>query len=418
MNRLLSLFLAVGIVFEVPAPAIMMRPETVPIERLIAAASVVLKQDPANAPAEYTLARIHYLAFVCATKQLDAYLEPLPKVGPFQNFTTARVQGKDLPDEEAAAHISKALQHFQAAQKLAPKNALYRLGYASLLEQASDWARRHPRAEAPASIRALKPADLREAYRVVWQMELEADFKERQERGMFSPMNMVSYESGTAFVRLCRKDAETLSGQERNMLTKVHASLEVLTKDLPRAITPIVFATKPVRKFGELLAPETIVDFPLRGWGPVGRWPWVQPGTALLVWNPSRSGVIQSGAQLFGGYTWELFWKTGYEPLAVLDANGDGTLKEDELDGIAAWFDRNGNGRSDSGEVQPLGELGIVAIAVNASTKEGLHPMNPHGITFRDGRTLPSWDWIVSPIPSPSLARAPIHQPSIISNQK
>jgi len=74
----------------------------------------------------------------------------------------------------------------------------------------------------------------------------------------------------------------------------------------------------------------------------------------LLVWNPSRSGNIKCRAQLFGGYTWELFWKNGYEPLAVLDQNKDGSLRGSELAGLAAWNDRNSNGVSDPGEVVPL----------------------------------------------------------------
>ena len=144
----------------------------------------------------------------------------------------------------------------------------------------------------------------------------------------------------------------------------------------------------------------------LRGWGPKERWPWLKADTALLVWNPSRSGRIASGAQLFGSYTWELFWKTGYEPLAVLDADGDGELRGPELDGLAAWFDHNGNGVSDPGEVQPLCEMGVTALATRATGMEGRHPVSAHGITFDDGRVLPTWDWMVEPVDAtPMLSR-------------
>ena len=139
----------------------------------------------------------------------------------------------------------------------------------------------------------------------------------------------------------------------------------------------------------------------------------MKPDAAFLVWNPSHSGRVQSGAQFFGSYTWELFWKTGYEPLAVLDADGDGTLRDAELDGLAAWCDRNNNGISDPGEVQPLADLGVAALATRATTAEGRHPMNPRGITFTDGRVLPTWDWIAEHVPRPISSRAQPRQFSV-----
>lgn len=387
-----------GVAFGIP-----MMPETIPVRRLVAMANAELAKNPQNAEAQYTLARVHYLAFVCAATKLEAYVRlekrlPLPRVGPFQNFTTARTEERDLPDEDAAEHITKALEAFEAAHNLAPKNSLYRLGYASLLEQASDWAKRHPAAEAPEKVRALKPADVREAYRVAWRMELTADLKEKNRRSAFSsPMDMVSYEAGTAFVRLCQKDSRNLSADERKTLSTVRKSLKALTDNLPIVVTPVVFATQPVDGIADLLAPSNVVRFPLRGWGPAGQWPWVQPDTVLLVWNPSDSGMIRSGAQLFGSYTWELFWKSGYEPLAVLDGDGNDELRGEELSGIAAWIDQNGNGFSDPGEVHSLEELGVVALAASADHHEGRHPMNRRGVTFSDGRVLPTWDWIVEP---------------------
>lgn len=401
----LLLFVILALARNGVALGIPMMPETIPVRRLVAMANAELAKNPENAEAQYTLARVHYLAFVCATTKLQAYVRlekklPLPRVEPFQNFTTARREERDLADEDAAEHITKALEAFEAANNLAPKNSSYRLGYASLLEQASDWAKRHPKAEAPEKIRALKPADIREAYRVAWQMELKADLKEKNKRGMFSPMDMVSYEAGTAFVRLYEKDPKNLSADERKTLTAIQKSLKDLTDSLPIAVTPVVFATRPVDGIADLLAPSNVVKFPLRGWGPAGQWPWVQPDTVLLVWNPSESGVIRSGAQLFGSYTWELFWKSGYEPLAVLDGDGNGQLRGEELSGIAAWIDRNGNGFSDPGEVHSLEELGVVALAASADHHEGPHPMNRRGVTFSDGRVLPTWDWVVEPAAS------------------
>ena len=108
-----------------------------------------------------------------------------------------------------------------------------------------------------------------------------------------------------------------------------------------------------------------------------------------------------SGAQLFGGYTWEIFWRNGYEPLAVLDADGDAMLSGDELAGIALWFDRNSNGVSDRGEVQTLAEAGITALSTRPTATDGIHPTNSAGVTFSDGRVLPTWDWMARPAADP-----------------
>ena len=87
----------------------------------------------------------------------------------------------------------------------------------------------------------------------------------------------------------------------------------------------------------------------------------------------------------------------------MLDADGDGELRGPELDGIAAWFDRNGNGVSDPREVQPLRDIGVIALSTRAAGMEGRHPVNAHGITFSDGRVLPTWDWMVEPVDAPPM---------------
>ena len=56
------------------------------------------------------------------------------------------------------------------------------------------------------------------------------------------------------------------------------------------AVTPIVFSLEAGRTIEDLLAPDVAVDFELRGFGPVDRWPWVKPDTGLLVWDPERRG--------------------------------------------------------------------------------------------------------------------------------
>src|SRR5262249_49952661 len=139
-------------------------------------------------------------------------------------------------------------------------------------------------------------------------------------------------------------------------------------------------------------------DFDLRGYGPREQWTWIKPELGLLVWDPLESGEVKSAHQLFGGYTFQIFRKTGYDAMAALDDNANGVLSGAELEGMSVGFDRNGDGRWTATEVTPLRELGVEAIAVTATTQDGAHPMNPRGLLMKDGRVLPTWDWMVEPV--------------------
>jgi hypothetical protein len=70
----------------------------------------------------------------------------------------------------------------------------------------------------------------------------------------------------------------------------------------------------------------------------------------------------------------------------------------------SAWFDRNGDGVSQPDEVIPLAKLGVVSLSVKATGHDGVHLMNPRGITLSDGRVLPTWDWMVTPAREGRLA--------------
>jgi len=117
-----------------------------------------------------------------------------------------------------------------------------------------------------------------------------------------------------------------------------------------------------------------------------------------LVWDPARRGDIISGQQLFGAYSFQIFRETGYDALAALDDDGNGVLEGQEMAGIRAWFDSNGDAVSSAGEVRDLSELGIVGIKVRATGTEGPHPTCEKGLTLRDGTTLPTWDWMALPV--------------------
>ncbi|MBI5725480.1 MAG: hypothetical protein HZA50_16100 [Planctomycetes bacterium] len=147
----------------------------------------------------------------------------------------------------------------------------------------------------------------------------------------------------------------------------------------------------------DLLASNTTVRFNLDGTGGDQSWPWVKPDTAILVWDPKGAGKITSGWQLFGSVSFFMFWPDGYHALDALDDNRDGKLEGEELCGLALWFDRDSNGRSDPGEVVPIEKTGIKSISARSTSKVGDSPCNSAGLIMSDGRVLPTYDWVAKP---------------------
>jgi len=85
-----------------------------------------------------------------------------------------------------------------------------------------------------------------------------------------------------------------------------------------------------------------------------------------------------------------------YQALDTLDDNRAGELSGAELDGLAVWFDRNGDGVADLGEVILVDQLDIAAISCRATDHEGSSLANMTGLRMTDSRTLPTFDWVAS----------------------
>lgn len=279
-----------------------------------------------------------------------------------------------------------------------------------------DWVKSHPRLElVPALLAARDDQDEKiqqfarrmlsedwidqacDQYFAAFSLALRAEGKavEQPMRGLGE---LVAFESGKAFERLVRERGTRPDDAVR--LTTVSAGLKAFERLPPnRAVTPIVFSFSSHRTLSDLCDHTARVRFNLDGSDRPQQWPWLKPTTGLLCWDPANSRRITSGRQLFGSVSWWIFFDNGYQALDALDDNRDAALTGPELAGIAVWFDRNANGISDSGEVTPVHKLGVAAISCRATSTSDGCPANLQGISFTDGRVLPTYDWIADPAP-------------------
>lgn len=221
----------------------------------------------------------------------------------------------------------------------------------------------------------------------------------------------VSYEAGKSFIRVVQARQ---ARDEDEIRLKVAKTTIKAFDDLkePDAITPILVPLRSGVSLDEMISKDTTCEFDLDGSGRAQSWPWVKPDTAILVWDPTRSGKITSGRQLFGSVTWWIFFRDGYQALSMLDDNRDGEVAGPELTGLALWFDRNSNGVSEPGEVEPIEKHNIAALSTCVTGKAGESLESECGVRFIDGRTLPTYDWVATTIATnaapvgPSSAKA------------
>jgi hypothetical protein len=380
-------------------------PQLVPVKRLLKSAEANLAKKPTDAEAHYLVARIRYLAFVMQRDGIPALPnfgnpEATPQVIPrhMQGWEPAGEKGAALTAAQMKEYAARALPEFEAAMKIAPDNGLYALGQASLLDAVRTWIEKTKPADLPTELQGITVQRVRAAYAGAFRLAIvqDARIKAQPTGGL---KDIVAYEAATALVRLGKDTPADLSAAEKADVEKSAEAVAKFEKLPMGVITPIVFSFQPAAHLDAMLDKEHIVNFDLRGYGRRDeQWTWVKPELGLLVWDPLESGEIKSAHQLFGGYTFQIFRQTGYDAMAALDDNQDGVLSGAELEGMSVWFDRDRDGRSTSAEVTPLRELGVEALAVTATTQDGAHPKNPRGLTMKDGRTLPTWDWMVAPV--------------------
>jgi len=424
------------------------RPSYVPVERLLGNATAYVQEHPADASGYYTLARIHYLAFVNKSFLVATFANRgLPSTIPFwwgedlvnyarteeakrialqelgyasaedvpaeqqQRFwdrvweIETKLQGENWQperptNEDLIGHAAAAQWNFYQAISLDPNNALYYLGQASLGEQYLAFLLEATPVPVPAAIKTILLNGAKETYLLAYELSIREDLG-REFLPVEGLRGLVSYEAGNAYIRLWEAEG-TIPPQVQDKITGIEANLATLDTLPMGPITPIVFSTTASTSLADLLTPERTVRFDLDGDGIAEERPWIKPTTGLLAWDGDRDGRIASGRELFGSVTWWLFFSDGYRALDMLDDNRDGSLAAGELKGLCVWFDRDGNGQSDEGEVVPVERLGIAAIATRPTGCDGKSLMHSAGIRFTDGRTVPTYDWIA---PSPQRSQ-------------
>lgn len=161
----------------------------------------------------------------------------------------------------------------------------------------------------------------------------------------------------------------------------------------------------------------------------------------LLVYDPKHEGKIDSAYQLFGSYAFggktnslseiiidanakprEISWKSGYEALALLDLDGDGSLKEAELADLGLWFDKNKNGVSEKGEVLSLKDVVITALFYRDPANSGKDLFLAKGFEKVVDRQITegaSVDWFVDSFSSQAEAMTTLFgKPAAIEPEK
>ena len=409
------------------------QPQNVPIDRLVANQTAFLKKNPNDWKATYTLARIHYLAFANDVSVLGAYQwkeEDPYTLARWQNFQWASVnaeaekltraelkldsnpQWKDPKFKEfnkvkqtklnelrknnwkptpktpnqTMSHYNHSKDLFQKVIENDKDPALATLGLASLEEQYASAALQERLRSVQSRPKASSINAIADSYHKAFSLAQKKD-AERKFKPLHGLNSLVSYEAGKAYLRLAPEG-------EHVAAVKAH-----IAKMGP--ITPLVIDLTGKRKsINDLIDSSKSVQFDLAGIGKTDTYSWPHADAGFLVWAPNKNlknTKITNGKQLFGVYTWGIFWQDGFQALASLDNDHNGELAGTELESLAIWQDANQNGISEAGEVKPLETFQIKSLSTSFNTTEGIHPHHADGVRLNNGKSLPVWDWMAEP---------------------
>jgi tetratricopeptide (TPR) repeat protein len=370
----------------------------VPVERLIQNMEQIAAASPGDARIRINLARVHAMAYALkmtptqTTKALrnrdadGAWFGYEARPVPFSPVST------DSPALAAVAreHLEKALDLYRQGIQLDPTNTVSKLGYAWCLDQAGN------RGQAISAYRQV----IAEAW-AIEEPQVRPFLTLRRGQPVDGNLLRTSTITGPGWFSLTAEASRYLIP----LLDREKDADEIATlvdrqqafDRVPRAITPIVVPLRDHVAIEDIVDMTASVSFDADGSALPRRWTWITPEAGWLVHAPNESRPITSALQMFGSVTFWMFWENGYEAMAALDDNHDGTLSGTELDGLAIWWDSNRNGQSERGEVKPLDAWGIVGLSCRyeKESRPEYAALSSSGVRFADGKTKPTYDVIL-----------------------
>ncbi|MBI5610350.1 MAG: hypothetical protein HY902_15845 [Deltaproteobacteria bacterium] len=387
------------------------RSDMVPAGRLIRATELAIGRVGRQPHLLYRLARLHYMAgFLGDSEEVERIFSQSDLVTYPRLESWRRATHDPSTPISTVAHVRMALDLFREALTLQPDHALAWLGLASLVEQAEPSSAEVLGAlpfEATETV-FTKAGPLHERWlrqARAWYGQAAAVLATRgmkvltyavpgdRERRTLTEEGLQFLEAADGWHRLGRRfriaDRPAWAPTERQMRAVARHDKPI---SIYNYVTPIILPLQANVGLDAMRAPNRTVTFDLDGTGPRA-WTWLHATAGILVWDPDRGGVVQSGHRLFGTVAWRLWWSDGYEALAQLDDNGDGWVQGSELRGLAVWQDQDGNGRSDPGEVRPVAAWGIAALATHWDCAEEHGLRSDQGLVMADGSRRPTWDW-------------------------
>ncbi|MBS2030810.1 MAG: hypothetical protein JST54_23100 [Deltaproteobacteria bacterium] len=360
----------------------MMPPEPAPMARALNNVERYVKAHPDDEQGHFTLGRLHLLTYGGET---DVRLIGGEKQTPYLYFDDP---GRGAPPGKGpAAELDAAIAELERAVKLDANDVRPQVSLAWALEER---AARSPNHEGA--------ADALAAWRKVFARTKVDDA--HPARGIGPDLDL---EAADGIARLLAGKSDAASQKE---LAELKAYRDK-TEKAPRAISPVVVLLDGSDALVPHVDSQAHRHFDLDGLDRNRAWPWLRPTAAFLAWDPDGCGRIRDGRQLFGNVTWWGLWRDGYEPLALLDDDGDGALSGDELAGLVLWTDQNSDGVSDSGEVLDVRAAGVVRIQVSPDGVRDGVTWQRAGVTMRNGKKLATYDWTPQSLSEPKVSVRP-----------
>lgn len=194
-------------------------------------------------------------------------------------------------------------------------------------------------------------------------------------------------------------DLDSLWGKVRNKSKEYNASkyLKAEKAQPPRDPLVIDLSGNGSSSNEGLVNTDNGVYFDLDNNGFAEKTAWIDNGKGFLAYDRNGNGIIDNGSELFGDSVIMSNGQKsahGFEALADLDSNNDGIIDENdtEFNKLLVWQDTLRNGKTDTGELKTLEELGIKSISLttenkNHTTESGTIITDSAEVRFTDNRT-------------------------------